>query len=170
VAVNPLDYRAARLAALGALTRRDHASEDLRRKLVDKGYDSALIGELVEQLRAEKLVDDRRFVENFIGSRAARGQGPVRVRAALREIGLHGAWVEEALSSHGDWMAELHEARHKRFGLEHPAHTAEWLRQARFLRYRGFTDAQIRSVLGCGTEFGSDIDPDIDPDIDAEKL
>jgi regulatory protein len=157
VAVDPLDHRAARLAALDALARRDHASADLRRKLVDKGYDSALIGELVERLCAEKLVDDRRFVENFIGSRAARGQGPVRVRAALGDIGLHGEWVETALAAHGNWMAELDEARRKRFGPEIPVDTAERQRQARFLGYRGFTDSQIRAVLGCGTEFESDM-------------
>jgi regulatory protein len=156
VAVDPLDHRDARKAALDALARRDYAAADLRRKLVDKGYDSTLIDELVERLRAEKLVDDRRFVENFVGQRAARGQGPVRVRAALREIGLYGDLVEAALATHGDWITELRNARSKRFGAEIPVHGADLLRQARFLVYRGFTEVQVRSVLGCDTEFDLD--------------
>ena len=37
--VESLDARAARVAALDALARRDYASEDLRLKLIEKGYD-----------------------------------------------------------------------------------------------------------------------------------
>jgi regulatory protein len=158
VAVDPLDHRAARTAALDALARRDYASADLRRKLVDKGYDSTLIGELVERLRAEKLVDDRRFVESFVGLRAARGQGPVRMRAALREFGVCGELVEAALAAHGDWIAGLLQARSKRFGAKIPVHGADMQRQARFLLYRGFTEDQIRSALGCGMELDKDTD------------
>jgi SOS response regulatory protein OraA/RecX len=66
------------------LARRDHASEDLRRKLLDKGYDPTVVADLIERLCSEKLVDDRRFLESFISYRAARGQGPHRVRAELR--------------------------------------------------------------------------------------
>jgi regulatory protein len=156
MAVDPLDHRAARVAALDALARRDHASEDLRRKLIDKGYDSTLIDELVARLCAEKLLDDGRFVENFIHLHAARGQGPKRVRAALEELGLYGERVEAALAAYGDWMAGLHRARRKRFGGATPVHTADVMRQARFLGYRGFTDAQIRAALGCDTEIDQD--------------
>ena len=88
--VEPLDARAARVAALDALARRDHASEDLRRKLLEKGYDAAVVAPLLDALRAEKLLDDRRYLENFVAYHAARGQGPLRVRADLRRHGLEG--------------------------------------------------------------------------------
>ena len=74
--VEPLDARAARVAALDALARRDHASEELRRKLLDKGYDAAVVAPLIERLCAEKLLDDRRYMENFVAYHAARGHGP----------------------------------------------------------------------------------------------
>ena len=103
-AVDALDSRAARAAALDALARRDYASEDLRRKLLDKGYDPSVVADLIERLSSEKLVDDRRYVESFISYRAARGQGPHRVRADLRKIGLQGeiesrAWRPTATGS-----------------------------------------------------------------------
>ena len=79
--VDPLDARAARVAALDALARRDHASADLRRKLLEKGYDAGVVAALLDVLRAEKLLDDRRYTENFVAYHAARGQGPMRVRA-----------------------------------------------------------------------------------------
>ena len=155
-AVDALDARAARAAALDALARRDHASEDLRRKLLDKGYDPTVVADVIERLCGEKLVDDRRFLESFISYHAARGQGPHRVRAELRKSGLQGEIVEQGLTAYGDWIADLRKARQKKFGAQLPTHYADKQRQARFLSYRGFTGAQIRLALG----FDTDIDVD----------
>jgi len=138
------------------LARRDHASDDLRRKLLEKGYGPAVVGEVIERLRAEKLLDDRRYVENFIGFRAARGQGPLRVRADLRRLGLADDVVEDGIGAYSDWVAPLRRARQKKFGAKLPTDYADRQRQARFLGYRGFTGAQIRLVLG----FDTDIDVD----------
>ncbi len=152
--VEPLDGRAARAAALDALARRDLTVEDLRRKLLEKGYDSCVVAPLIEALRAEKLVDDARYVENFVAYHAARGQGPVRVRLSLRQKGLEGDLVEACLAAYPDWMKQLREARLKKFGAAPPLGGPEMHRQARFLSYRGFTSAQIRDALG----FDVDVD------------
>jgi len=146
--IEPLDARAARAAALDALARRDYASEDLRRKLLQKGYDTSVIGPLLDQLRAEKLLDDRRYAENFVAYHAARGQGPLRVRAELRRKGLEGAVVEECLDAFPDWLIHLRNAQQKKFGATPPGNYADRERQSRFLAYRGFTGAQIRAALG----------------------
>jgi regulatory protein len=137
---------------LDALARRDLASADLRRKLLEKGYDSAVVALLIEALRAEKLVDDERYVENFVAYHAARGEGPVRVRLGLRQKGLQGDLVEECLAAYPDWMLHLRAARVKKFGAVPPSNYPEKQRQARFLTYRGFTSAQIRSALGFDVE------------------
>ena len=158
--VDPHDARAARAVALDALARRDYASEDLRRKLLEKGYDAAVIGPLLEALRAEKLLDDRRYAENFVAYHAARGQGPLRVRAELRRHGLEGVLVEECLDAFADWVPQLRKAQQKKFGAKAPTNYADKQRQVRFLGYRGFTSAQIRSALGF----------DIDLDADTEDL
>jgi len=139
---------------LDALARRDLAAEDLRRKLTEKGYDSGIVAALIEVLRAEKLIDDARYVENFVAYHAARGQGPARVRSSLRQKGLEGDLVEACLAAYPDWMKQLREARLKKFGAAPPLGDREKHRQARFLSYRGFTSAQIRSALG----FDVDVD------------
>jgi regulatory protein len=144
------------MAALDSLARRDHSSEDLRRKLVDKGYDHAVVGEVIERLCAEKLIDDRRYVENFVAYHAGRGQGPLRVRADLRKIGVQAALVEEAIEAYPDWIAQLRKAHQKKFGTQRPALYADRQRQARFLGYRGFTGAQIRLALGFDTDLDLD--------------
>jgi regulatory protein len=154
--VEPLDPRAARTAALDALARRDYASEDLRRKLLEKGYDVAVVAPLLDALRAEKLLDDRRYTENFVSYHAARGQGPLRVRADLRRHGLEGILVEECLDAFPDWIVQLRKAQQKKFGAKPPSNYADKQRQAKFLGYRGFTSAQIRTALG----FDIDLDAD----------
>jgi regulatory protein len=154
--VEPQDPRAARAAALDALARRDYASGDLSRKLLDKGYDVAVVAPLLDALRAEKLLDDRRYAENFVAYHAARGQGPLRVRADLRRHGLEGILIEECLDAFPDWIVQLRKAQQKKFGAKPPGHYADKQRQAKFLGYRGFTSAQIRTALG----FDIDLDAD----------
>ena len=154
-----MDARAARVAALDALARRDHSAEDLRRKLLKKGYDVAVVSPLLDALAAEKLLDDRRYMENFVAYHAARGQGPMRVRMELRRHGLQGPPVEDYLANYPEWLMQLRKTRQKKFGAALPANYADRQRQARFLGYRGFTSAQIRTVLGF----------DIDLDVDTEE-
>jgi len=156
--VDPLDARAARAAALDALARRDHASGDLRRKLLEKGYDAVVVAPLLDALRGEKLLDDRRFTENFVAYHAARGQGPLRIRADLRRHGLEGIQAEECLEAFPDWILHLRRARQKKFGAAAPSNYADRQRQARFLGYRGFTSAQIRTALGFDTDLDADIE------------
>ena len=142
--------------ALDALARRDCTAEDLRRKLLEKGYDATIVALLLDALHAEKLLDDRRYMENFVALHAARGQGPIRVRADLSRHGLQGPQVEEYLAAYSDWLAQLRTARQKKFGTPLPNNYAERQRQARFLSYRGFTSAQIRMALGFDVELDSD--------------
>ena len=156
--VEPLNARAARVAALDALARRDYSAEDLRLKLLEKGYDASVVLPLLDALRGEKLLDDRRYLENFVAYHAARGQGPLRVRAELRRHGLQGPQVEEYLDAYPDWIMLLKKARLKKFGAKPAKNYAERQLQARFLGYRGFTSAQIRMALGFDVELDSDTD------------
>lgn len=126
--------------------------------MLHKGYDEGIIGTLLDALSVEKLLDDQRYMENFVAYHAARGQGPLRVRVELRRHGLAGAPVEDFLANYPEWLPQLRRARQKKFGASLPAHYPDRQRQARFLSYRGFTSAQIRIALG----FDTDIDTDIE--------
>jgi regulatory protein len=156
--VEPLDVRAARVAALNALARRDYSTEDLRLKLLEKGYDASVVLPLLDALRGEKILDDRRYLENFVAYHAARGQGPLRIRVDLRRHGLQGPPVEEYLDAYPDWIRLLEKARLKKFGAKPAKNYADKQLQARFLNYRGFTSAQIRMALGFDIELDSNIE------------
>jgi regulatory protein len=61
---------------------------------------------------------------------------------------LEGDLAGECLDAFPDWIVQLRKARQKKFGAALPGNYADRQRQARFLGYRGFTSAQIRSALG----------------------
>jgi len=144
------------VAALDALARRDHASEELRRKLLDKGFDAVVVADVLERLTAEHLLNDSRYIDLFVAYHAARGQGPMRVRAQLRRVGLKGELVEAGIAAYPDWMMQIQAARKKKFGGARPTQYADKQRQAKFLAYRGFTSAQIRNALGFDTDLNDD--------------
>jgi regulatory protein len=98
------------------------------------------------------LLDDRRYVGNFLTYHANRGRGPLRARAELRKAGVPGELVEDCLRAFPDWVDHAATARRKKFGAARPTQRADQHRQARFLAYRGFTGPQIRAALGVDTE------------------
>ncbi|HVC00928.1 MAG TPA: regulatory protein RecX [Steroidobacteraceae bacterium] len=120
--------------------------------LRDRGYDAQVADRIVAALLTERLLDDRRFVADFIAYHAARGHGPLRVRADLRRKGVEGELVEGGLDAFPGWLEELEGARRKKFGARRPDAYPERMRQAQFLSYRGFTSAQIRSALGSAVD------------------
>jgi regulatory protein len=140
------------------LARRNYSSTELARKLRDKGADAALLATLLERLFAENLLDDDRYIDNFIRAHAGRGHGPLRVRAELWQVGLSGPLVEEAIAAYPEWPAVARAARLKKFGPKPPASAVERARQLRFLSYRGFTSAQVRGALGWDIDSGEDDD------------
>jgi regulatory protein len=138
------------------LSRRDLSTHELRHKLLGKGYEAALVEELLERLQAEKLLDDGRYLENFVAYHAGRGQGPNRIRMDLRGRGFSGPQVDALLAAYPDWATQLNRQREKKFGTSAPTNYADLQRQARFLAYRGFAGAQIRAALHFDIDLNSE--------------
>lgn len=63
----------AEVAAVRLLSRRDHSTEELRRKLASKGHPAASVAAVMEKLGTKKLVSDERFVAGFVHQHARRG-------------------------------------------------------------------------------------------------
>lgn len=142
-------------AAVRLLSRREHSTEELKRKLGSKGYPEASIATVLEKLGKKKWVSDERFAANYVHHHARRGQGPVRIRAELRQQGITDAQIhQEIAGGEQDWNGLAAEARRRKFGAELPRSAAERAKQARFLQYRGFNSDQIRAALK--------FDPDLD--------
>ncbi|MHB1871965.1 MAG: regulatory protein RecX [Steroidobacteraceae bacterium] len=146
------DPRSARAAAVALLARRDHFSAELRRKLLERGFEPAAASEALEALLAERLLDDARCLERFVAYRAERGQGPLRIALDLKTHGVPAELIGPALEAAGDWRALARTVRRRRFGAAAPADWSEKARQARFLQYRGFSSDDIRAAIGAELE------------------
>ncbi len=150
------DARTVKAAALALLAGRDFGRRELARRLVGKGYPAALVEPVLDELAADRSLSEDRYVEQFVAQHAGRGQGPMRIRAELRERGVEAAAVEQAIdASEADWVEAARQARRRRFGAAPPGDFRERAKQARFLQYRGFSAEQIRAALGPG----EDLDP-----------
>jgi regulatory protein len=135
-------------AAVRLLARREHSTAELRRKLESKGHAPEQVTAVVEKLAAKRLVSDDRFLASFVDHHARRGQGPIRIRAELRQQGVAADRIDAEFDrAEVDWDALAAQVRQRKFGVTLPRAATERARQARFLQYRGFTGNQIRAAL-----------------------
>ncbi|MFZ5592854.1 MAG: regulatory protein RecX [Pseudomonadota bacterium] len=145
---NKKGAQAVRRSAINMLARREHSSQELRRKLGSKGFDDADVDEALAGLRQDRLQSDERFIESLVRSRIGKGCGPLRIQAELRERGIAEELIAQAMDvDAGAWRERIEEVRRKRFGVARPGDMNERARQMRFLQYRGFTTEQIRSAM-----------------------
>jgi len=145
------DAAACTRQALDLLARREHSRLELERKLERKGFATAVIAAVLDRLERSGALKDARFAESFVRARAARGQGPVRIRMELAERGADEAESAAILEEY-DWNEIARAVRVKRFGEAPPKDYREKARQARFLEYRGFEHRQIVQALEVGAD------------------
>lgn len=142
------DDKTTEIAAVRLLARREHSTRDLRRKLEGRGHERETVERVVNKLSDKKLLSDERFASSFVAHHSRRGQGPVRIRAELRQQGASDEIIDVALArAEVDWVEIAAQARVRKFGASPPGSLPERAKQARFLQYRGFSADQIRAAL-----------------------
>ncbi|MBF1802660.1 regulatory protein RecX [Alloalcanivorax profundimaris] len=143
----PVDEATLRQYAIKLLARRDHARSELALKMRRKFGDEAPLEAVLGWCEEHDFLDDRRFAGFFVRSRIERGQGPLRIRAELREKGVAEPLVAEALDETDcDWFALAREVHGRRF-RQAPADRKEKAKQLRFLQSRGFDAEQSFAAL-----------------------
>lgn len=166
-----------RARALQALALREHSRSELRRKLlrpvrprpgacsppapggepggptepgpaINPHSTSAEVDALLDELQAQGLLNEDRFIESRVHARSARF-GNRRIQAELAQHGLE----LDAQTAQSLRHSELERARQvwvRRFGAqeaERPPQPADIARQMRFLAARGFSPEVIRRVI-----------------------
>ncbi len=135
-------------SAVNLLSRREHSTQELRRKLSGKGLEDSQLETLLERLTHDRLLSDERFVESFIQSRINKGAGPLLIQAQLHERGIDSTLAAEFLDVQAmQWRELARVVQHKRFGETQPQNYNERAKQMRFLQQRGFTMEQINAVF-----------------------
>ena len=140
--------------ALALLVRREHSRPELARKLRARGVPAEEARNAVARMAEAGWQDDLRFACSLARSRAAGGQGPVRIRAELASHGIAEALVEEAFAAlaeagDDDWLARARDLVRRRFGQALDTLQAR-RKAADFLLRRGFDGDLVRAVTRAG--------------------
>jgi len=129
------------------LARREHAAGELADKLTWRGFDRDAVDDALERLATDGWQSDERFAAQFVGERAGKGEGPVKIRAALTERGIATSVADDALTAYdGTWLDRACAVCRRRFGDQPPGDWRERGKRARYLQQRGFPPDIVRKV------------------------
>jgi len=82
------------------LGRRLHSKSELKVKLLQKGYESELIGEVLTELENKDYLDDAEFAKAFAGEKIKSKQwGEKKLRAELIKKGINSDIISNALKN-----------------------------------------------------------------------
>lgn len=138
------DITELRRAALDMQARREHSQAELRYKLAQKTSAIELIDQVLAELQNRNWQSDQRFAENFVNFRVAKGFGPMKIQAELRQKGIDDSLANDIIyGEEYDWYQLAQDALAKKF----KAGKADVIKQKRFLLTRGFTYEIINDVL-----------------------
>lgn len=136
---------------MNLLARREYAVKELQGRLCVKwrGVEGIreLADELVADLEDEGVLSDQRYAAAFVRSRQQRSQGPVKIRAELRQRQLPDSLIEEALHQDSAYWIDLA----ANWLLRQHGREFEFEDRARFYRRlvsRGFSHEQAMGALG----------------------
>ncbi|SRR5579883_295449 len=142
------DLALIRRAALSLLARRDHSQQELLQKLKAKGFSPDSIRLIIDDLLKAGLINEQRFIENYLHFRRAKGYGPQRIWQELQARGLADEVIAERLQiTDNAWFTNARKVWQKHFKGRLPTDYPTRAKQMRFLQYRGFTREQIEQVF-----------------------
>ncbi len=150
---NSENSNAAREKAFEYLSRRDHASFELKQKLQKKGYSAETIEPVLEELRDKNLISDETFAVNFAGDKAELNRwGPNKIKMALMKKGVHNHTIQECLKIVFENLSQEHicvdliDKRKKHFLREE-----DLIRRKQkvysYLSGRGFSGSSIKKAI-----------------------
>jgi regulatory protein len=78
------------------LSRRDYASGQLKKKLLEKGHSPEAAAQTVQQLAQDGYIDDSRFAEDYAKRAIEKGKGRRRIVRELMERGVEPGEAQQA--------------------------------------------------------------------------
>lgn len=86
--------------AMDYISRRMHAREELKRKLLRADFSEAMVEPTLKKLEDLKYIDDAEFARQKLGESQRKLMGQRRVMADLMRSGVKGAVAQEAVRAH----------------------------------------------------------------------
>ena len=134
--------------ALDLVSRREHSRHELMQKL-DKRYPetSPIIEEVLDKLEGNKILDDERFAEMYLNSRARKGFGPKKIEMELHSKKGDSFFISNAVEAYESWLENAQRELKKKFKDQKPTDYQSKMKQKQFLFTRGFSSPIIDKIL-----------------------
>ena len=127
------------------LGQRDHSTDELRTKLIRKGFASEHVESVLDDFVSRGWLDDRNFARRQAEILAEQQWGPHQIRAKLMKHGVDGDLASDTVDGLDvDWTDLARQRVLRKYG-ELDSDDVE--RAYRHLSYRGFPGAVARRVV-----------------------
>ena len=134
--------------ALDLVSRREHSRHELMQKL-DKRYPNTtpIIEDVLDKLETNKILDDERFAEMYLNSRARKGFGPKKIEMELHSKKVDSFLISNAVEAYESWLENAQRELKKKFKDQKPTDYQSKIKQKQFLFTRGFSSPIIDKIL-----------------------
>lgn len=147
------EYQSVKDRCYKLLSGRDHGAEELKRKLVQKGFSPAMCEQVVAEFREKDLLNDRTYATNFAHDKYHLKQwGPKKIKSALFKKGVPKTVISDVIQELKsnidpvDTCIELALKRRRHFLRE----TDLFKRKQKIFRYlagKGYSSDKIKRAL-----------------------
>ena len=134
--------------SLDLVSRREHSRHELMQKL-DKRYPNStpIIEDALDKLETNKILDDERFAEMYLNSRARKGFGPKKIEMELHSKKVDSFFISNAVEAYENWLENAQRELKKKFKDQKPTDYQSKMKQKQFLFTRGFSSPIIDKIL-----------------------
>ena len=134
--------------ALDLVSRREHSQYEITQKL-NKRFPETLpiIEEVVKKLAINNILNDERFAEMYLNSRARKGFGPKKIEMELNSRKVETSFISNAIAEYESWTENAQNELLKKFKGTKPIDYKSKMKQKQFLFNRGFSKQIIERIL-----------------------
>tara|TARA_B100000902_G_scaffold164616_1_gene159649 strand:+ start:166 stop:606 length:441 start_codon:yes stop_codon:yes gene_type:complete len=134
--------------ALDLVSRREHSRYELMQKLNKRFPETMpIIEDALVKLAANNILDDERFAEMYLSSRARKGFGPKKIEMELHSKKVDSVFISNAIEAYESWTENAENELQKKFKGITPTDYKSKMKQKQFLFNRGFTTQIIERIL-----------------------
>ena len=134
--------------ALDLVSRREHSCYELIQKL-NKRFPETMpvIEDVVQKLVTNNILNDERFAEMYLNSRARKGFGPKKIEMELHSKKIDSSFIATAIAEYDNWAENAENELLKKFKGVKPNDFNSKMKQKQFLFNRGFSTQIIEQIL-----------------------
>lgn len=147
------EYQSVKERCYKLLSGRDHGAEELKRKLVQKGFSPPVTDSVIDELREKSLLNDRVYALKFANDKHNLKQwGPRKIESALFKKGVPKPIINEVMQELKQEINPVNTClelvlKRRRHFLREPDLFKRKQKIFRYLAGKGYSSDQIKKVL-----------------------